>query len=213
MNSVFESVITLPNSRLFLIAPGSGDPDLLADCFAAANAAGDVASLLISDPDIAGHLLPAAQSGDVAVLIQDNSELATRLGADGIEVNADVRSYKECRDRIGTDMAIGANCGTDRHAAMEMAEAGADYVRISSFEPGPDNEPLIAWWSQLFEIPCVTAEALTAEQITDAVRMRADFVRPDDEMWSSPAQATKIISEAMQAIETANEQANKKSHK
>ena len=196
--------MTLPNSRLFLVAPISGNIDLLADCIAAANAAGDIASLLITDSEVAGHLLPVAQSGDVAVLIENNSELALKLGADGIEVGADVRGYKDCRSLVGTGMAIGANCGADRHAAMEMAEAGADYVRISSFEPGPGDEQLIAWWSQLFEIPCVTAEALTSEQIADAARMGADFVRPADEMWSSPLQAKKIISQAMQAIEGAS---------
>ena len=202
--------MTLPNCRLFLVAPASENADLVADCFAAAVAAGDVASLLITDPGEPGQmeqtarrLLPLAHAGDTAVLIENDGKLALSLGADGLEIDADIKALKDLRSKLGTDLAIGVNCGAERHRAMEMAEAGADYVRISPFAPGPGDEPLIAWWSQLFEIPSVTEEALTADEITRAVQLGADFVRPDDAMWVSPQQATDIIAQAMLAIAAA----------
>lgn len=204
--------MTLPKCRLFLVAPASGTADLLADCLAAAVAAGDVASLLITDQgepglmeQIARRLLPLAQAGDAAVLIENDYKLAQALGADGLEIDADVQVLKNHRAAAGADLAIGVNCGNDRHLAMEMAEAGADYVRISPFAAGPGDEPLIAWWSQLFEIPSVTDEALTSEQITEAVQLGADFVRPDDDMWTSASRATEIITQAMLAIEVAHQ--------
>jgi thiamine-phosphate pyrophosphorylase len=202
--------MTLPKCRLFLVAPASGNADLLADCFAAAVAAGDVASLLITDPGEPGlmqqtakRLLPLAHAGDTAVLIENDHKLAKALGADGLEIDADIKALKDHRAAAGTDLAIGVNCGDDRHLAMEMAEAGADYIRISPFAPGPGDEPLITWWSQLFEIPSVTEEALTCEQITEAARLGADFVRPGDDMWTSAERATEIITKAMSAIEAA----------
>ena len=125
--------MTLPNCRLFLVAPTSGSADLLADCLTAAIAAGDVASLLITDPgepdlmaQTARRLLPLAQSGDTAVLIENDLKLAQALGADGLEIDPDIRSLKDYRASAGSDLAIGVNCGSDRHIAMEMAEAGAD---------------------------------------------------------------------------------------
>lgn len=201
----------LPKCRLFLVTPGSGDAGLLADCLSAALAAGDVASLLISDPteigslrQIAERLVPLAQSGDAAVLIEDNCELANQLGADGVEIVADVSTLKASRTLLGPDMVIGADCQDDRHVAMELAEAGADYVRLSPYAPGPGDEPLIGWWSQLFEIPCVAADPLSADQISDIARLGADFIRPDDAMWTSPQMATEIVTNAMQELEAAH---------
>ncbi|NNE22484.1 MAG: thiamine phosphate synthase, partial [Rhizobiales bacterium] len=102
----------------------------MADCFAAAAAAGDVASLLITDPGEPGlmeatarRLLPLAQAGDTAVLIENDCKLALALGADGLEIDSDIKALKDHRATAGADLAIGVNCGADRHLAMEMAEA------------------------------------------------------------------------------------------
>lgn len=202
--------MTSPNCRLFLVAPGSGDAGVLAECLSAALAAGDIASILVTQSSdtgplqqIAKRLLPIAQSGDAAVLIEHDVGLAKQLRADGIEVAADLHTYKAARASLGTDMVIGANCASDRHRAMELAEAGADYVRLAPFAPGPGDEPVISWWSQLFQIPSVTSDPLLGEDMTRAAHLGADFVRPDDAMWSSPAEATKVIASSMQAIAAA----------
>ena len=202
--------MTSPNCRLFLVAPGARDAGLLAECLSAAMAAGDIASVLITGSDAAdiritaSRFLPLAHAGDVAVLLENNCDLARDIGADGIEIDSGPAEFKANRAVLGSDAIIGCHCATDRHLAMELAEAGADYVRISATEKGPADEFLLHWWSQLFEVPCVTAEPLDSSAIAAAVSMGADFVRPRDEMWVSPAAAEQTIAAAMQAISDNN---------
>jgi thiamine-phosphate pyrophosphorylase len=204
--------MTLPTCRLFLVTPGSGDPSVWTDCLRAALAAGDVASLLITPTEqpaimrtAAELLLPVAQAGDVAVLIEGNTDLVRSLDADGLEVGPDLKSYRQARLDLGSDVAVGAFCGADRHRAMELAEAGADYVRLDPFCAGPGDETLIAWWAQLFEVPCVAAGPLTADDIRKVAASGADFVQPDDRMWVSPAAADEVIAGAVKAIADATQ--------
>ncbi len=49
----------------------------------------------------------------------------------------------------------------DRHAAMELAEAGADLILFAVFDPAqavpqllPGDEALARWWALMFEVPC-----------------------------------------------------------
>ena len=196
--------MTSPNCRLFLVAPGEGDPIRLVDCLAAALAAGDVASLLIPADagavGIARMLTPAAQEGDVAVLIETDAGLARDLGADGVEVSAGLAAYRDARATLGSEHIVGAECGRNRHLAMELAEAGADYVRFDAFSAGPGDECLGQWWAELFEVPCVSGLPLDAEDVARAAAIGIDFVRPADAMWQSPEAAGKVITQATRAI-------------
>ena len=202
--------MTLPNCRLFLVASATGDHELLADCLSAAIEAGDVASLLLTDTADAGGMqqvaeqfVPIAHAGEAAVLLDGQLDLADQLNADGVEVSADLETYRSCRSHLGNDRIVGAYCAGNRHAAMEMAEAGADYVRIDPFAMGPDGESIIGWWSQLFEVPCVAAAPLGPADMEQVVGNGADFVRPGDSMWTSPEEASRVVAESMKAIRAA----------
>ena len=199
--------MTSPNCRLFLVAPGDGDSARLEACLSAAMAAGDIASLLISAGaharNIADALTPVAQDGDVAVLIESDIALAMEVDADGVEVTGGLSLYHDARAALGKARIVGADANADRHRAMEMAEAGADYVRIDIFADGPGDQPLGQWWAELFEVPCVSRAPLSTEQIVQAVRDGVDFVRPADELWLSPDKAASIVADAMAAIGSA----------
>jgi thiamine-phosphate pyrophosphorylase len=44
----------------------------------------------------------------------------------------------------------------------------------------------IAWWAEIFQIPCV-AYAATLEEILALVRADADFIALDEALWKSDA--------------------------
>ncbi len=200
--------MTLPNCRLFLVAPGSGDPIQLRSCLEAAFEAGDIASLLITaeagKSENARMLTPVAQDGDVAVLIANNADLAIELKADGVEVIGQTAAYRDARAVLGSDHIVGAECGANRHLAMELADAGADYIRLDAFAAGPGDDCLGHWWAEVFEVPCVAGLPLSAEDITQAAAFGVEFIRPADEMWQSPEMARAIVEQAMAAITGAN---------
>lgn len=172
--------------RLHLIAP-----DLAAEriipCAEAACAAGDVASILIL-PSQAKALVAPLQGLGLAVLLRDDAQIAVRNGADGVEI-ADLANYAEARRILGADRIVGAYCGASRHRAMELGEAGADYVAFAQ----ADHMDLISWWSEIFEIPCIATDPTTPETLDILLPHRPDFIRPDDAMWTSPEVARTIV--------------------
>jgi thiamine-phosphate pyrophosphorylase len=73
---------------------------------------------------------------------------------------------------------------------MTAAERGADYVMFGEPDPGghrPGFDAIrerVAWWAELFEIPCIGYAASLAEA-GELARAGADFVALPDSIWNS----------------------------
>lgn len=166
--------------------------------------AGDVAALRLrqrhSEEETAtmlSALMPIARGHDVAVILAGDHHLAERYGASAVEVGG-LDQYKLARAWLGTTAFVGAACGASRHAAMELAEAGADYVGFS--DPQADVADIIAWWAELFEVPCAALDPADAARAGELARRGADFVRPDDAMWTSADSARRIVGDTLRSI-------------
>ena len=173
-------------------------------CVEAALQAGDVAALLIDGraneeltESVVG-MVSMAQSMDVAVLIAEDALLAKSAGADGVQIAADVGTLESARALLGDDPIIGVAAGHSRHAAMELAEAGASYVTFD--EAANDPESLSAWWAHVMEVPCVAHVAASVEAVMQAVETGVEFVSPDETMWASPEAAAEAVSQYNAAI-------------
>lgn len=176
-------------------------------CVEAALQAGDVAALLIGagtqtapEEGIKG-LLAVAHAHDVAVIIQGDAELAQKLGADGVEVEASLEAYQSARTALGEAKIIGTGPGRSRHAAMELAEAGAAYVSFDDDPSEPDS--LSAWWAEVMEVPCVTHVAGGDEEVLSAVNAGIEFISPDETLWRSPESAAGTVRRLNELITSA----------
>jgi thiamine-phosphate pyrophosphorylase len=194
-----------PRCQLYLRVPDRLEPEAARGCLAAALEAGDVAALLVRrdgpEKDLVNMLealAPLAQAHNVAVVVAGPDELAQRHGADGVEVT-DRPAYDAARKRLGPSGIVGADCGASRHFAMEMAEAGADYVGLAN--GGEGGLDLIAWWGELFEVPCVAIDPVDPDEAGALAGLGADFVRPAEAMWDGPERARDIVSRTLRAIE------------
>jgi thiamine-phosphate pyrophosphorylase len=194
-----------PRCQLYLRVPDRLEPEAARGCLAAALEAGDVAALLVRRAGAEEELVkmiealgPLAQAHNVAVIVAGSDELARRHGADGVEVT-DRAAYDAARKRLGASAIVGADCGASRHFAMEMAEAGADYVGLAN--GGEGGSELIAWWGELFEVPCVALDPVGPDGAGALAGLGADFVRPAEAMWDSPGHAGTIVSRTLRAIE------------
>lgn len=179
------------NPRLFLVAPELPAAHIAA-CLAAACAAGDVASLLVP-PSLAKEIAPLAQAKGIAVLTSGDPRNAARLGCDGIHIDAAEENAADARASAGKDRIVGAYAGASRHFAMEAAEAGADYIAFAQNRPAPGGEPVIGWWSELFEVPCVAFDPVELAGLDILLPQNPDFIRPSGAMWDSPENARRII--------------------
>ncbi|MEG6507474.1 thiamine phosphate synthase [Methyloligella sp. 2.7D] len=175
-----------PPCRLYLQVPHLPSPRIEANLIHALGHA-DVACVLLEnsentplDQDWAKRLLALCHAEDVAFLLQDDADAAEALGADGVHIYADPAIYTRARERLAEDAIVGAFV-MNRHDAMALAELGSDYVafpvrmqsRTHSDQIAVD---LIAWWSEIFQIPCVAWDIETAEDAELAMRAGADFI-------------------------------------
>lgn len=178
--------------RFFLVSPKDAKPADIIACAKAACAAGDCASILVHEGVTAEDVL-ALQGLGLAVLMADvEPRIVSRLKADGLHVTDNEFNLLDLRMSLPKDAMVGRDCGTSRHAAMEAAEQGADYVCFRQKSQHDDNEPLIAWWNELAEIPGVPLDPVTPEEAALLAPL-SDFIRPDDGMWQDADSATRVV--------------------
>jgi len=140
------------------------------------------------DEDHAGRLIDLVQTSGLACLLENDAALAERLAADGLHLDADAETYAAARTLLGESANLGVLCGLERHDAMQMAELGADYVAFgpkaeSIIDAIDQYADLIAWWAEIFVVPCVAWNVETAEQAAKFAALGADFVAPSARIW------------------------------
>jgi thiamine-phosphate pyrophosphorylase len=203
-----------PRCRLYLQLPAQPSAKIEAQ-LAETLASTDAACVLLCrgesqvDEEHAGRLIDLVQSRGVACLVEDDAGLAERLGADGVHIGAaDPEAYAKARGLLGASANIGAGCNLSRDDAMRLAEMGADYVAFGAPESSIDAvdriADLIAWWAEIFVVPCV---AWNIDRIVDAERLAAlgaDFIAPSACIWrdagaSGVAEMASAISQVRRA--------------
>lgn len=186
--------------RLYLVTPPALEPVAFAGLLAEALDAGDVASVQLRLKDAAPDALrraidvlrPVAQTRGVAFLLNDDPALAVETGCDGAHVGQSDMKAPAARKLLG-ELTLGVTCHASRDLAMAAGEDGADYVAFGAFFPSASKEVvhhaepgLLAWWSELMELPSVAIGGITAENCAPLVRAGADFLAVIGAVWNHP---------------------------
>ncbi len=190
----------MANPRLFLVAPETLSPEQILACAKAACAAGDAASIVVP-ASVSAAVTAELQKLGLAVLAAGNSKTIAETKCDGVHLAALDHDLAAIRTAIGQKAIMGAFCGASRHVAMQAAEDGADYIALSQNTYTP-SEPIIGWWADLFEVPCVAFDPVEPKDLDILLPQNPDFIRPSDAMWSSPEEAGRIIAELAQRMTT-----------
>jgi thiamine-phosphate pyrophosphorylase len=182
----------MPAPRLFLVVPEALGATQILACAKAACAAGDVASIVV--PQAALGTTKDLQALGLAVL----SAGEAKSNCDGVHLGVDADAALG-RKAVGKDGIVGVYCAASRHAAMQAAEDGADYIAFSQNAYAP-KEPIVGWWADLFEVPCVAYDPVEPGDLDTLLPQNPDFIRPGDAMWASPDEATRVVAALMQRI-------------
>ena len=167
-----------------------------AERLGAALAAVQIASVLITpaadavlDAASAKPLVELAQRAGAAALIADDAGLArgiARRRRASRHLHGPGRHLCRGAPHLGPRGIVGVDAGISRDDAMTLAEAGAEYVAFGAPLDLSDLDKararradLIAWWAEIFEVPCVAFDVESAEAAEALARAGADFVRRD----------------------------------
>ena len=196
-----------PAPRLYLITPPLDAPALAARLAEALGAA-DVAAVLArgpaaGDPSLIERvraIAPPVQDRGVAFLIEGHAESVEPAGADGAHV-AGSAAFDAALPVLKPRYIVGCGGLASRHDAMVAGERGADYVMFG--EPAPDGRrpafaavlDRVAWWAELFEIPCV-GWAMNLDEVAALASAGADFVAVGDAVWTDPQGPATVVAAA-----------------
>jgi thiamine-phosphate pyrophosphorylase len=183
--------------RLYLVTPPLDAPELAATLAQGLEAA-DVAAVL-ARPPAAGDakliervqaIAPAVQNRGVALLLDGRPNEVQPSGADGAHVSG-LPALDTALPLLKPRYIVGCSGLSSRHDAMLAGERGADYVMFG--EPAHDGSrpafaavlDRVAWWAELFEIPCV-GWAMSLDEVAELASAGADFVAIADAVWADP---------------------------
>ncbi len=188
-----EGLVVPPMMKFFLFAPDGISDDALLQCATAAVAAGECASIVVPSQSKTSlkKTVAALQGLGLATLLRDcDVGLVHESGADGLHLSDGARLLEARKQLINANLGFAA--GVSRHAAMEAAEAGADYVAFAQTMQVA-GEPIIGWWHDVAQIPSVAFDPVETTMLAELLPQNPDFIRPSDAMWQSPEMATQII--------------------
>jgi thiamine-phosphate pyrophosphorylase len=198
-----------PAPRLYLVAPQ--DPAGLVERLADALGVADVAAVLLRLPasdernriNHAKAIAPTVQGAGAALLLDGFAELAARAGADGSHLHG-IEAFQVGLAALKPARIAGCGGLATRHDAMLVAEAGADYVMFGEPDPigrRPSFDAVaerVAWWAELFEVPCV-GFAASLDEVEPLAAAGADFVAMDC-VFTDPGGTSAAVADAARRL-------------
>lgn len=206
-----ERLSERPNRRLYLVTPAVADAaQLRLDLLAALDSA-DIAAVLLRLPDEDDRALinrikalaPVVQRFDAALILDGHPNIVARSGADGAHLSS-LAEFEDALPALKPDRIAGIGGLETRHDAMIAAEAAADYVMFGD-NTRPSLDAVIervAWWSEVFEAPCV-AFATSLDEIGPLAEAGADFVAVGDAVFSDPRGIARAVADAASRLSLA----------
>jgi thiamine-phosphate pyrophosphorylase len=197
-----------PLPRLYLVTASVAEPSAIVDKLKAALAATDVAAVLLrlapaNERTLINRikaLAPTVQGSGAALLVDERADLALRAGADGAHLHGSA-ALVSAISTLKPQRIAGAGRLATRHETMLAAEAGADYVMIGEPDSGGRRPSLpaiverVAWWSELFEVPCV-AYAEQFDEMGELCGAGADFIAIGDAALADPGGCALALADA-----------------
>jgi thiamine-phosphate pyrophosphorylase len=132
----------LTRDGLYAITDGPRD-DLIAACAAAIEGGAVLLQYRDKTDDSARHLSEAEALARlcarhrIALIVNDDIELAAASGAAGVHLGEDDADIRSVRARLGAHAIIGASCYDSLERARQLAAAGADYLAFGAFHLSP----------------------------------------------------------------------------
>lgn len=137
-------------------------------------------------------LLQRCRAHGVPLIVNDDLELALRIGADGVHLGQRDAPLAQARARLGADALLGVSCGDSLELARAAQDLGASYVAFGRFfasRTKPDAAParlatLRAARAEL-RIPCCAIGGITPARAPELIAAGADLIAAVDGVFGA----------------------------
>jgi thiamine-phosphate pyrophosphorylase len=129
-------------------------------------------------PAIFAQAIAGAKALEIALLLAGTAGEAAAAGAGGVYLTLADAGAGHARTLLGDGAVIGAACGLSRHAAMECAEAGADFIAFDASTPDTWDEAmeLSLWWDEITGVPAALDFGTARPDRSVLTKARLDFL-------------------------------------
>jgi thiamine-phosphate pyrophosphorylase len=118
----------------------------------------------------------------IALIVNDDIELAVASGAAGVHLGEDDADIAAARRRLGAQAIIGASCYDSLERARALTAAGADYLAFGAFHPSPTKPRARTATPQLLRdakalcVPLVAIGGITAANGAALIEAGANYL-------------------------------------
>ncbi len=142
------------------------------------------AALILKNPApaVLAQAIAGAKALELAVLLAGTAGEAAAAGAGGVYLTMLGADVGRARTLLGSEAIIGAACGLSRHAAMESAEAGADFVAFDASNPDTWEETveLSLWWDEMTGVAAALDFGAARPDKSVLAKARPDFLMVEE---------------------------------
>lgn len=178
-------------------------------------AAGDVASVILCDRSDAPIeffkyceiAVPIIQEVGAAALVNNDSQIMGRSGADGLYIQQNQSSYAELIARFSPQKIVGCGGMMDRDAALRIGELFPDFVLLGKLgrdikpEPHPKNLAIATWWAEFVELPGVLPGGADRQSVRAAAETGIDFVILEKAIFGNADAPDRCVSQVNEILE------------
>ncbi len=129
----------------------------------------------------------------VPLIINDHTDLAIEVNADGVHLGRGDASIIEARRKLGRKKIVGASCYNRLEHALEAERQGADYVAFGAFfasvtKPGAveASMDLLPHAKATLRVPIVAIGGITPGTALELIRGGADAVAASSGLFGAP---------------------------
>ncbi|AWV08421.1 thiamine phosphate synthase [Marilutibacter maris] len=146
----------------------------------------------------ASALLQACRAHGVPLIVNDDWQLAARIGADGAHLGEGDGDIARAREALGHDALIGASCYDDAGLARAAVAAGASYIAFGAFFPSPTKPnarraaPALLAATAGLGVPQVAIGGITPDNARPIVSAGADLVAVISGVFDAPDPAAAV---------------------
>ena len=130
----------------------------------------------------AGALAALCTRHGVALIVNDDIELAAQSGAAGVHLGEDDPAIEVARTRLGAGAIVGVSCYDSIERARSLAAAGADYLAFGAFFASPTKPRArqatnaLLREAKVLGLPLVAIGGITPQNGAELIASGADYL-------------------------------------